>query len=184
MNAAERPFAIETIAERGRAVTIMRRHPDTGLPVPGDLVWGLIPHSALTRPHIQPTQARADTISELAMFRDAYQKRRCILPVDSFQQKDAKGKRHTICRADGEPMAIAGIWENWQNPETGQWQRTFATVTVASNATLAAVHDRMPLVLAKEDIARWLSAEENPGDLLKPCADDVLVVNPGRRVRR
>jgi putative SOS response-associated peptidase YedK len=72
----------------------------------------LIPRDADTRPDIQPMNARAETIADKPMFRDAYRKRRCVVPIDAFHQKDAKGKLHAIKRADGEPLAIAAIWEN------------------------------------------------------------------------
>jgi putative SOS response-associated peptidase YedK len=65
--------------------------------------------------------ARAETIADKPIFRDAYRKRRGVVPIDAFHQKDAKGKLHMIKRADGEPLAIAAIWENWKNPHTGQW---------------------------------------------------------------
>jgi putative SOS response-associated peptidase YedK len=107
----------------------------------------LIPRDADIWPDIQPMNARAETITEKPMFRDAYRKRRGIVPIDAFQQKDAKGKLHTIKRADGEPLALAAIWENWKNPDTGEWERTFATITVPANAAVAPMHDRMRLVL-------------------------------------
>ena len=173
------------LAERGRAVMVVHRHPQSGVPVPGYLTWGLMPHDADTRPEIQPTNARAETIAEKPMFRHAYRKRRAVVPVDAFRQKDAKGKRRKITRADGEPLAIAAIWENWKNPDTGEWERSFATLTVPANATVAPVHDRMPLVLEKKDLERWLGIEEDPHDLLKPSADDVLqVTSMGKRPRR
>jgi putative SOS response-associated peptidase YedK len=176
----------EIVAERGRLVMVMRRQPKGGVMVPGYLTWGLIPHDADTRPAIQPTNARAETIAELPMFREAYRKRRCLVPIDAFHQKDAHGKRYTIKRIDGEPLAIAAIWENWKNPDSGKWERTFASVTVAANLTLAGVHDRMPLILEKPDFARWLGPEEDPRDLLTPSADDVLLVSSvhGKRPRR
>jgi putative SOS response-associated peptidase YedK len=173
------------LAERGRSVMVVRRHPENGAPVPGYLTWGLIPRDADTRPDIQPMNARAETIAEKPMFRYAYRKRRCVVPIDAFQQKDAKGKLHTIKRSDGEPLAVAAIWENWKNPDTDEWERSFATITVPANATVAPVHDRMPLVLEKQDLERWLGREENPHDLLKPSADDVLqVTSTGKRPRR
>jgi putative SOS response-associated peptidase YedK len=145
----------------------------------------LIPRDADTRPDIQPMNARAETIADKPMFRDAYRKRRCVVPIDAFQQKDAKGKLHMIKRADGEPLAIAAIWEKWKNPDTGTWERTFATITVPANADVAPLHDRMPLVLEKKDLERWLGDEEDPRDLLKPSADDVLqVVATSKRPRR
>jgi putative SOS response-associated peptidase YedK len=176
----------EIVAERGRSVMVMRRHPKSGAMVQGYLTWGLIPHDADTRPDIQPTNARAESIAELPMFREAYRKRRGIVPVDAFHQKDARGKRDTIKRVDGEPLGIAAIWENWKNPDSGTWERTFASVTVAANLALAGIHDRMPLILEKPDFARWLGPEEDPRDLLKPSADDILLVSPvhGKRPRR
>ena len=155
---------------------VVRRHPVSGAPVPDYLTWGLIPHASETRQDIQPMNARAETVREKPMFREAYRKRRAVVPIDAFHQKDAKGKVHTIKRADGEPLAVAAIWENWKNPDTGDWERTFATITVPANAAVAPVHDRMPLVLEKTDLERWLGIEEDPHDLLKPSADDVLQV--------
>jgi putative SOS response-associated peptidase YedK len=88
--------------------------------------------------------------------------------------------------ADGDPLAIVAIWENWRDLATGQWVRTFATLTIASNATLAPIHDRMPLIPEKQDLARWLGREDDPHDLLKASADDVLVVSArnGKPARR
>ena len=169
----------------GHSVMVMRRHPETGAAVPGNLTWGLIPHDAETRPGIPPVNVRGETMAELPMFREAYRKRRGLAPVDAYRLKDARGKRLTIKRADGEFMAIAAIWEIWKNPDSGQWEHTFATLTIAANATLARTHDRMPLILEKPDLARWLGPDEDPRDLLKPSADDVLVVSPsGKRSRR
>jgi putative SOS response-associated peptidase YedK len=173
------------LAERGRSVMVVRRHPESGALVAGTLTWGLIPHDADTWPDIQPIHARAETIAEKPMFHEAYRKRRAIVPIDAFHQKDAKGKLHTIKRADGEPLAIAAIWENWQNPDTGEWERTFATITVPANAAVAPVHDRMPLVIEKQDLERWLGPEDDPHDLLTPSADDVLqVTSTSKRPRR
>jgi putative SOS response-associated peptidase YedK len=115
--------------------------------------------------------ARAETIADKPIFRDAYRKRRGVVPIDAFHQKDAKGKLHMIKRADGEPLAIAAIWKNWKNPHTGQWERTFATIMVSANAAVASVHDRMPLIIEKQDLDRWLGTEEDPRDLLQPSAD-------------
>jgi putative SOS response-associated peptidase YedK len=77
-----------------------------GVPIPDYLTWGLIPHDAETRPDNQTRNARAETIREKPMFRDAYRKRRAVVPIDAFQQKDAKGKLHTIKRVDGDPTGM------------------------------------------------------------------------------
>jgi hypothetical protein len=68
------------------------------------------------RPDFRPIHARAETISERRIFSEAYRKRRCIVPMNSFYLKDARRKRHAISRVDGDVFGVAGIWENWRNP--------------------------------------------------------------------
>jgi hypothetical protein len=93
--------------------------------------------------------------------------RRCVVPMTSFSVKDAHGTRHAVSRIDGDVFGAAGIWENWRDPETGHHERTFAIVTVPANALLAPVHDRMPAILEKADIPRWMGAEKDPRDLFE-----------------
>jgi hypothetical protein len=95
---------------------VFRQHPETGLPVESHLSWGPIPHYADRRPDFRPIHARAETISERRIFSEAYRKRRCIVPMNSFYLKDARRKRHAISRVDGDVFGVAGIWENWRNP--------------------------------------------------------------------
>jgi putative SOS response-associated peptidase YedK len=68
--------------------------------------------------------------------------------------------------ADGKPFALAGIWENWREPESGEWIRTFAVITVRANALVAEIHDRMPAILAPATYERWLGADPDPRELL------------------
>ena len=82
---ARDPFVAESRVEDARPsqeLLVFRRHPETGLPVEAWLRWGLIPHWMATRPKIQPINARAESLTEKPMFRDAYTKRRCIVPMD------------------------------------------------------------------------------------------------------
>ena len=141
---------------------VYRRDPETGQPVEGLLRWGLIPHFCEKRPELAPIHARAETIAEKEWFRDAYCRRRCIVPMDSFFQKDTGGKRYAISRRDGQPFGVAGIWENWRYPLTGKWERTFAVVTVPANELVAQIHDRMLAILPNDRFARWLSDEADP----------------------
>jgi len=67
----------------------------------------------------------------------------------------------------GSPFGIAGIWENWKDPASGEWQRTFAIITVPPNEFLAQIHDRMPAILGRADYDRWLGDESDPCDLLR-----------------
>jgi putative SOS response-associated peptidase YedK len=88
---------------------------------------------------------------------------------------------------DGRPFGIGGLWENWKDPATGEWIRTFAIITTDANELVAEIHDRMPLILAPSDHTRWLtppgpSDEPDPGDLSmrvnRPENDDPSIVEP------
>ena len=154
---------------------VVRRHPETGMPTQDDLRWGLIPHTAKRRPDIQPIHARAETVAENQMFGDAYRSRRCVVPMNAFFLKDAAGKRHAFTVKDTALFGVAGIWENWRDPDTRQWERTFATITVEANALIAPIHDRMPAILRPEDYTRWLGPEDDPRDLLRPYPSELVL---------
>jgi SOS response associated peptidase (SRAP) len=79
---------------------------------------------------------------------------------------------------DGKPFGIGGIWENWKDPATGEWIRTFAIITTDANSLVADIHDRMPLILAPEGCARWLGDEPDPGDLMRPFAAELMRMWP------
>src|SRR5258707_12742489 len=108
------------------------------------------------------------------MFADSYRKRRCVVPMNSYYQKDASGRRHVISRRDGALFATAAIWDNWLNPESGKWERTFAIITVAPNDAIAKIHDRMLAILDTADVPRWLGLEEDPRNLLRSYPSDLL----------
>jgi putative SOS response-associated peptidase YedK len=69
---------------------------------------------------------------------------------------------------DGPPFGIAALWENWKEPASGEWIRTFAVITTDANEMVADIHDRMPAILPRDDCSRWLSDEPDPRDLLRP----------------
>jgi putative SOS response-associated peptidase YedK len=131
-------------------------------------------HYRAPNPRVRPINASAERVATAPMFRTAYAKRRCIVPVDGFfEWRAIKGKRanepYAIAMKDRSPFGLAGIWENWQHPETGDWIRTFAIITTDGNELLAPIHDRMPVILAPKDFDRWLSPlDPDPRDLLKP----------------
>jgi putative SOS response-associated peptidase YedK len=102
------------------------------------------------------------------MIRDAYRKRRCVVPMNSFFQKDRNGKRYAVSRRDGEVFGVAGIWENWRGPLTSTWECTFPVITVPASALIAPIHDRMLAILPNEHFPRWLGDEADPRDLLVP----------------
>jgi putative SOS response-associated peptidase YedK len=88
-----------------------------------------------------------------------------------FEWKAIKGQKakqpYAIAMKDGSPFGIGGLWENWRDPTSGEWVRTFAIITTDANELVAEIHDRMPLILAPADYSRWLSDEPDPGDLMR-----------------
>jgi putative SOS response-associated peptidase YedK len=161
-------------AQPSQQQLVFRRHPETGEAVEGQLRWGFIPHTALSRPTIQPIHVRAETIAEKPMFSDAYRKRRCIVPMNSFFQNDEHGRRFTIARRDAALFGCAGVWDNWRN-ENGEWERTFAIITVEACEVIKPVHDRMLAILDRANFSRWLGTGDER-DLLQPYPSELLSV--------
>ena len=171
------PLYRETDARPGSELSVWRRHPQTGAIAEAKLRWGLIPHWMKARPDMRPINARAETVAEKPMFSDAYARRRCIVPMDMFYERDQKKKLHCFGAADGKPFGVAGIWENWRNAE-GVWERTFCIITVPANELVGAVHDRMPAIIPIPQHVRWLGAEPDPRDLLKPYPARLMKLVP------
>jgi len=159
-----------------QSAPVVRRHPETGERHLDLLRWGLLPRWAKDpKGARQPINARAETVASSPMFREAYAKRRCLVPADAFYEwkAEAGGKRPVaIAPRSGEGMAFAGLWEGWRG-ERGEVVRSFAILTTDANAPMRAIHDRMPVVLAPGDWAGWLEGDD-PATLLRPAPDDLL----------
>jgi putative SOS response-associated peptidase YedK len=171
------PFAGRTLAEDAlpsQDSLVFRRDPN-GEIVESYLRWGLIPHYSHARPEIRPVNARAESITDKPMFKDAFKKRRCIVPMDAFYEKK-KGRLYKFMMKDRKPFGVAGIWENWKNPE-GQWERTFCIITVEPNDLVREIHDRMPAIIHPKDHKRWYEGED-PRDLLAPYSSEEMTVLP------
>jgi len=89
-----------------------------------------------------------------------------------------KGQAAVRHRKDGSPFGLGGIWENWKDPASGEWVRTFAISTTDANELVADIHDRMPLILAPADYARWLSDEPDPRDFMRPFPTEAMRMWP------
>jgi putative SOS response-associated peptidase YedK len=125
----------------------------------------------------------AETVATKPYFREAYSRRRCIVPVDGFFEwmavKGSKTKQpYAIAMKDRSPFGIAGVWENWRDPATSEWVRTFAIITVPANALVSRIHDRMPAILAPAEFERWLGVEPDPRDLMRPFDPDLMTMWP------
>lgn len=146
------------------------------------LEWGLVP-SWVDDPDDspKPINARAETVAEKPMFRDAFEKRRCLVLADGFYEW--KGKRgskqpYRITRTDEQPFAFAGLWETWG--DTDDRRETVTIITTDANETVADVHDRMPVMLDHSEEQTWLSgiAGEELQGLLDPYPADELRAYP------
>jgi putative SOS response-associated peptidase YedK len=131
----------------------------------------------------RPINARAETIAPLPMFKAAYAKRRCLLPIDGyFEWRAIKGSKmkqpYALAMKDRSPFAVAGIWENWTQPDTGEAVRTFAVITCEPNDLVNQIHDRMPVIISPADYDRWLGTETDPRDLMKPFPSKLMTMWP------
>jgi putative SOS response-associated peptidase YedK len=132
----------------------------------------------------KPINAKAESVSRLPIFREAYALRRCIVPVDGFFEwraiKSARAKQpYAIAMKDGSPFGLAGLWENWRNPKTGEWVGTHPCHHhVPSNELVGEIHDRMPAILEPASYGRWLSLEHNPHDLLISYPSEPMTMWP------
>ncbi|MDX6806278.1 SOS response-associated peptidase, partial [Terrihabitans rhizophilus] len=121
--------------------------------------------------------ARAETVATMPAFRSAFQSRRCIVPADAFYEwTGEKGSKqpHAIAMKDRGLFGFAGLWENWKDPATEQWLRTFTIITTRANETIADLHERMPVILKPDSYAQWLAPDADVRDLLRPYPADEM----------
>jgi putative SOS response-associated peptidase YedK len=128
--------------------------------------------------------ARAETVERLPAFREAYRKRRCLIPADGFFEWQAGAgpkapkQPFLIRRPDRGPFVFAGLWETWRPKEGGEALVTCTIITTKANARLAPIHQRMPVILEPKDHAAWLDPANDGRPLLRPLADDWLETVP------
>lgn len=154
--------------------------------------WGLIPLWAKdAKIGSKMINARAETLAEKNAYRSAFKRRRCIVPADGFYEwrKDpeappkAKKQPFFIHRPDGKPYAFAGLWEVWRGADKDQEPlRSCTIITTAPNEPMAAIHDRMPVILPESAWDTWLDREVDDldllGKLLVPAAPELTVMHP------
>jgi putative SOS response-associated peptidase YedK len=145
--------------------------------------WGFIPAWAkdpATMPMLN--NARGETVAEKPMFRQAFRRRRCLIPASGFYEwKAVPGQRAKqpfyISSRDGNPLSFAGIWETTKNAE-GERLDTCAIITTDANAVVQPIHQRMPVVIGRADWNTWLSTEEVAFEelmaLIKPFNADTM----------
>lgn len=161
---------------------VVRRNPETGRRHLDLLRWGLVPSFAKDASGGgRLINARSETVAEKPTFRAAWRApRRCIIPADAFYEWKAVDKRRQpflISRADGAPLAFAGLWDGWKDPATGQWLRTFTILTCPATERLRPLHERMPVILPDRDVAAWLDGADGAA-LMRSFPGEALQLSP------
>jgi putative SOS response-associated peptidase YedK len=122
--------------------------------------WGLIPHWAdAAKVGSRMFNARAESLTTSPAFRDAFRRKRCLVPVDGFYEWQRTGTRRqpfAIAREDGKPLTLAGLWSGWRDPAADRVVRTFTIITSGPNEQMAGLHNRMPVVVPEEAWSMWL----------------------------
>lgn len=142
--------------------------------------WGLVPRWARDASiAARLINARAETLADKPAFRDAFRRRRCLIPASGFYEWKAEGghkQPYYVHPAQGELFAFAGLYETWSGAE-GVIE-TCTIVTTQANAVLRPVHARMPVIVQAENYARWLSSSAgDAGELLRPCPPELVALH-------
>ena len=152
------------------------------------LRWGLVPRWAK-----DPSGAskminlRAETVREKKGWKSTLARKRCIIPIDGFYewQDQGKGQRKQpfyITSRDFSPLALAGLWATWRDPEGGEELFTCTILTTSANDLMESVHHRMPVILLPEAWDAWLDPENTDTDelaqLLVPAPEELLTLWP------
>jgi len=167
----------------GELIPVVRTNA-AGERVLGLVKWGLIPFWTKGKPKEAPVNARADKLATSGMFRQAFDRRRCLIPVDGFYEpKGPKPKRgeptreqYFFSRPDDGLFALGGIWERWSPDPQSLPIDTVTIITTEPNASVAPIHDRAPLILDEAEQDRWLDrnrAGTDVADLVRPYAGEL-----------
>lgn len=143
--------------------------------------WGITPDFGQNKPVAQKLiNAKAETVHEKISFKTSFQSRRCIVPADGFFEWKKLGKKTKIpyrfTLRDESLFSFAGIWEEYEGL-TGEIQHTFLILTTTPNSLVEEVHDRMPVILTRENEKKWLDKYSSESELLamlKPASSDQM----------
>lgn len=161
---------------------VVRANRDTGAREVALMRWGLVPFwSKDAKIGYSTINAKSETITTNALFCEAFQRRRCLVPASGFYEwakLDAKTKQpYGFDLANGKMLGFAGLWDAWKDPANGKWLQSYTIITTEANELMAPIHERMPVILHPGDFNRWLDREEThqpPMDLLRPFPADEM----------
>lgn len=149
------------------------------------LKWGLIPSWAKDASMgARLINARSETVTEKPSFREAFKRRRAIIPADGiyeWQRAEDKKQPYFIRMRDGSPFGFAGLWDRWRNEED-EIIESCSILTTAANEIFRPVHERMPVVLNPESYGEWLDTDERGvealKELLRPYPSSEMIAYP------
>jgi putative SOS response-associated peptidase YedK len=166
------PVVRQRVGANGRSLELVK------------LRWGLLPawtKETATAP--APANARAESLASRPMFREAFRRRRCVVPASGFYEwrgQDRHRQPYLFRGCGGAPLCFAGLWESWRGREGGPPVESCAIVTTPPNDLVRPIHDRMPAILTAEETERWLDPRlTEPGELesfLHPISADAMTV--------
>jgi len=147
--------------------------------------WGLVPHWTKGQKPVKPLiNARAETLAEKPSFRNLLASNRCLVPATGFFEWKTEGHRKTpfYISLKGSPcFTFAGLYDEWKDP-AGTKIATYTIITTAPNELVAAIHNRMPVILKQKNEERWLSGESftasHLNDILAPYPPGEMVMFP------
>jgi putative SOS response-associated peptidase YedK len=170
---------------------ILRLDPETEQRQLTVMRWGLVPYwSQDGKPSFSTINAKSETVATSPTYREAWKRRRCLVPADLFyewQKLDEKTKQpYAIAMKDDGMFAFAGLWETWKDKTTGNKLRTYTILTTYPNELMEPIHNRMPVIIPPKDYERWMAPTDPahlPVDLLRPYpAGEMKAWRVGRAV--
>jgi len=149
------------------------------------LRWGLVPSWAKDAAiGNRMINARSETVREKPAFRNAFRRRRCLIPASGFyewQRREGQKQPYFVTMRDERPFAFAGLWDRWQGPDETAIE-SCTILTTAANAVVAPIHDRMPVIVSAAEYERWLDPalqDTEPLDgLLVPFPSEEMAAYP------
>ncbi len=146
--------------------------------------WGLVPRwwsKPLKDIKLATFNARAETVTTKPFFRDAFKRTRCLIPISGYYEwQDTPGGKqpwYFTAKDDSPALTVAGLWDQWKNPESGEALKSCTMIITEPNDFVAEVHDRMPVLLEERQFEPWLRGEAGL-EYLKPPPNDLLQKRP------
>jgi putative SOS response-associated peptidase YedK len=166
------------VAPTQKIITVIKHNNENKLE---KLHWGLVPFWAKDISiGSRMINARAETVSQKPSFRNAFRKRRCLIPADGFYEwKGEKGNKqpYYVSIPSGEPFSFAGLWETWTDKETGEESvyKSCTIITTAASESIREIHHRMPVILDPKFHEKWLNTDiQDPKELQVIINDGII----------